>query len=225
MNKKTGKKLIRTITILLLFSVFLIGGVYSWMRQSAEVTNEMNSHTTRVSIEEPETEFEVKSNFTQDKHVAFRNEGDSAVFLRVAYTETWEKGDENEEKLMLPDQTGGQDVAVKNWTSQGLYEEDYWFDGGDGWFYYKRVLQPGQSTEQILESVTFPEFTGAYKEYEDADYHLFFQVEAVQASVSKGTLNAAEVNADATWSTFGMTAELGADRSQVIWSREAPGNR
>lgn len=223
MNQKRIKIRKWLISVLLLLTVFLCGSTYSWIRQDATVKNHLTSHTTDITVMEEETDFKAGSGTTQDKHVSFLNSGDSAVFLRTTYAEYWEKktAGENVTRL-LANQQDKNDVAIKNWSDKGFYNENLWFDGGDGWFYYKKILPAGAETEQVLQSVTFPEFTGEYAAYKGADYHLYFKAEVVQASLEESTLNASSVNADATWSIFEMTAYVCPDNIQVIWSQTDP---
>lgn len=224
MNKKKARSGILGISALLFLTVLLAGGTYGWLKQEAEVNNELASHTTEVTIEEKETEFQVENNTTQDKHAALKNSGSSAVLLRIACAETWEAKGEGGSVYLLSNQVGGIDVAEKNWTDLGVENDELWFEGKDGWFYFKKILLPGETTGDILESVTFPSFTGDYEIYGGAEYHLVFRAEVVQASTTAGTLNAAEVNADAARTVFGMTVSVDPGGSGVTWSSAAPRN-
>ena len=102
----------------------------------------------------------------------------------------------------------GKDVATKNWINGFGQSGGNWTDGGDGWYYYNKILKPGAATEDILESVTFPDYSGKYKEYEGADYQLYFRMELLQASDSQSTLNSAEVNKNASQTVFGKEATV-----------------
>ena len=71
----------------------------------------------------------------------------------------------------------------------------------------------------MLASVTFPEYLNpAYTDYQGADYTLYFKSEVVQLSDGPGTLNSAEVNADATSTLFGMKAAVDG-QGNVTWSK------
>lgn len=166
------------------------------------------------------------------KSVSFQNYSSSSAFLRVAYAETWENDDDEDvdkEGIFIPtilnNQIDGKDVAVKNWINGFGQESDFWQDGGDGWFYYKKILKPGESTDPVLDSVTFP-FTedGATqdfpddktkRDYETSDYQLYFRMELLQASDSHATLNRDEVNAKASSTVFGKKAIV--NGNSVVW--------
>lgn len=206
-----NKKVRLLIPFLLLAVLGLVGTSFAWTKQEVSVENKLKAHTTEISIEE---DFEPE---TGKKEVVFKNNGSSSVFLRMTWTEYWETADGK----ILSNQIDREEVATKNWTE--VYTQQWQAaDPADGWFYYTRVLPAGGSTDKILTKVEFPEkYEGNLADYEGAEYHLYFQVEAVQASDSAGTLNSAQVNADATWTTWGMTATVGTDGT-VTWSAQAP---
>ena len=206
-----NKKVRLLIPFLLLVVFGLVGTSFAWAKQEVSVENKLKAHTTEISIEE---DFEPE---TGKKVVEFKNNGSSSVFLRMTWTEYWETADGK----ILSNQIDGKEVATKKWTE--AYEQQWQAaDPADGWFYYTRILPAGESTNMILTKVEFPEeYKGDLADYKDAEYHLYFQVEAVQASDSAGTLNSAQVNADATWTTWHMTATVG-DDGTVTWSAQAP---
>lgn len=146
------------------------------------------------------------------KEVSFTNSGTAAAFLRVAYSETWTKKSGSDD-VMLNNSVNGTDVATKNWSTAKNAD---WVDGGDGWLYYKKLLNPGETTEKILQSVSFPDYTqDDYKAYKDADYQLYFRMELLQASDSHATLNKDKVNEDSTSTVFGKKATVSG--TNVTW--------
>lgn len=206
-----NKKVRLLIPFLLLAVLGLVGTSFAWAKQEVTVENKLKAHTTEISIEEV---FEPEIG---KKEVEFKNNGSSSVFLRMTWTEYWETADGK----ILSNQVNGKEVATKEWT-EAYTQQWKKADPDDGWYYYRKILPAGNSTNMILERVDFPKSYGeSLAEYENAEYHLYFQVEAVQASDSAGTLNSAQVNADATWTTWGMTATVG-DDGTVTWSAQAP---
>lgn len=207
-----NKKIRRLIPLLLVIVLAAVGVSFAWSKQEVSVENKLKAHTTDVTVDE---EFNHENG---TKKVQFTNNGTSSVFLRMTWTEYWETADGK----ILSNKVNGQEIASKQWTEAygaqwGKAEPD------DGWYYYKQILESGKATDLILTKVTFPDnYETTYPEYKDAEYHLYFQVEAVQASDSAGTLNSAEVNADATWTTWGKTATVDQD-GNVTWSADAPG--
>lgn len=185
-----------------------IGTTFAWQTWDLSVTNELRSHTTTVEVKE---DFQPEQGV---KKVQFRNTGSSSVFLRVSYTEYWEKVEEKEDgtlvsEYLLSNKVNGTEMATKHWTQYWVGgKNSQWIDGGDGWYYYTEVLKSGESTNLILESVTFENIANDNKEYLDANYKLYFKAEVVQCSDGSNTLNSAEVNKDATSSLFGKEATV-----------------
>lgn len=208
--KKIGKKLwvVCGLSVLL-----VIGTTLAVWHQRIQQTNHLEADTIKAQVVENFTPCEPKDTVTKD--VSLKNEGTTDVFVRVAYVETWEKKDKNNETMLLSNQLSGKDVATKNWTDS--FSAD-WQDGGDGWFYYKYVLPAGGSTAKILNNVTFPDYMQeAYQNYGDADYSLYFKVEMLQASTGDATLNKDTVNQEASQTVFGKSADVDYKTNAVTW--------
>ena len=195
-------------------TLFLVAATFAIWSGKLEQTNELKADQISAKVEET-FEQGSKPSGTVTKEVAFRNDGTSSAFLRVSYAETWEKSD-GDSKLLLNNQVKGTDVAIKNWKDGFGSDNGEWYSGDDGWFYYKKIMKPGTSTDKILESVRFPDdYSGDYAEYKDADYQLFFRMELLQASVSQSTLNSSEVNKNASTTVFGKEAVI--EGENVKW--------
>lgn len=214
-------KKLKVKTILLAAALWVtaaVGGTFAWQEWELSVTNELKAHDTQVEVEEDFQSYD-------HKKVGFKNTGTSSVFLRVCYSESW-KADENllpntvtktvdSEKKQVP-------VAIKKWTEfwpeqedNKSTENDEWVRIGD-WYYYKKVLKAGTSTNLILNKVSL--LDPLPEEYKNANYDLYFYVEAVQCSDGSNTLNSSEVNREATRKIFGPWAEV--DGDTVIWTEE-----
>lgn len=248
MKSYKKNKYFRLIPLLILvITVGAIGTSYAWSKQKVSVENKLTAHTTDVEIIE-DFDPDPVTDKTEQKKVQFKNNGSSSVFLRITYTEYWEKINQDGSSTgeLLPNQTlnrdgdlidcmdklvrdlsNPEDPQVMDWKSPEANLSTQWFQGDDGWYYYKAILGPGENTDKILDYVTISNLLNncsfaTQDLYAEANYHLYFQVEAVQASDSAGTLNSAEVNADATWTTWGKTATVDQD-GNVTWSATAPG--
>lgn len=190
-----------------------IGGTGAAVRHRMALKNEVRTPTVQVTTDEKTGSVH---NGTKQKEVVFRNEGSADIFLRIAYAETWiyteKSSDGKAEEILLPNrsETGGDDsIVAKDW-----YNWDAnWYDGGDGWYYYKKILEAGEETDEILRSVTF-KGTDSYPDsrYADAEYRLHFQVEAVQAS------DELQVSKDAVKELFDKSISVDSENS---W----PGNK
>lgn len=194
-------------------ALFMIGSSFAFWSGKIEHTNVLKADKMKAEINEV---FEKGSEptGTVQKEVRFKNNSSSAAFLRVSYGETWERTEDGEAVLMN-NQINGTDVATKSWQNGFGEDSDLWTDGGDGWFYYNRVLEPQGETDKILTSVTFPEYAGDYADYCTADYQLYFRMELLQVSDSQFTLNSDEVNQKASSSVFGKEAVI--NGTTVSW--------
>lgn len=220
---KKNKKLIIAASLL---ASLVVGETYAWVASSLTVDNELIGHTTQVEVVEDKF-YKGENDSWVTKEVYFENKGSSAVFLRMSYQEYWESDNQ-----LLPNSipgangTKGDDVTTKVFNTKVFNPSDkentLWLDGGDGWYYYTKVLPAGGKTDKVLEKVEFPkEYSGEYAKYKEAEYHLYFKVEAVQASTSPKTLNRDDVNAKATAKIFGNGtvpwAQVDISDSTVEW--------
>lgn len=229
--KKLKKKAILPAAAFLVAAA-AIGTTFAWQKWDLSITNNLKAHDVIVTIDE---EF----SGGPDKVVKFHNDGDASVFLRVSYSEYWIKGEKVPDSTdinsqpnwgdgksdanstyILPNISAGREIAVKEWKSiwpdstKPSAETSLWVKK-DNWYYYKRVLKAGESTDPILTKVNF--LDDRPEEYKTANYRLYFKAEVVQCSDGSNTLNSDEVNTNATLSVFGKEARVGEDGSSVSW--------
>lgn len=156
-----------------------IGTTWATIRHEMSLTNNVKTPTVEVAIQEELGK--TPQDGVKKKEVSFVNNGTADVFLRIAYAEQWTYTDSTTgETIILPNKTAeGNPIATINWSG---WKNSDWSDEQDGWYYYKKVVPAAGSIEKVVTNVTFP--TSAYPDarYEDADYQLHFQIEAVQAS-------------------------------------------
>lgn len=187
-RRKWSKQLLIGFIAVLILLLVGVGIAYALSMHEVEQENILASHTTAVGIEETFPDGTVTPGATKTKQVAFKNEGTAPVFVRVAYAEEWTNG-----TAWLSDD--GTHVT-KNWTP--AWASDWTLI--DGWYYYKKVLPQGATTDKILESVTFP--AGLEDDYKNGQYDLSFLVEVVQLS------DEASVNTSSTQSVWDRTATV-----------------
>ena len=185
-----------------------IGESYMWNMHEVQQENNLQSRNTDIEVTENFPDSSLDPNSARTKQVSFKSTGTAASFLRVAVVETWE----DSSGAWLPD---AGTHATKGWTAEWSSEWEY----NDGWYYYKKVLPAGATTNRILNSVTFP--AGLDSVYADGKYHLHFIPEVVQVS------DEAAVNTSASQTVFGRTATVGGDMTlqngavtggSVVWS-------
>lgn len=202
--RKKNKKILFLLGCLVLTT---IGSSFAFWSGKIEHTNVLNADKMKAEINEIFKK-DSQPTGTVQKEVSFKNDSTSAAFLRVSYGETWQK-EKDEEIVLLNNQINGTDVAIKNWKNGFGENSSLWTDGGDGWFYYNKVMKPSSETEKILTEVTFPDYSdNNYADYSTATYQLYFRMELLQVSDSQFTLNSEEVNKKATMSVFGKEATV-----------------
>lgn len=197
MNKWLNKLKVKAILpAAALFAAAAIGTTFAWQHWELSVTNELKAHTTEVTVKET---FDKK----KKENVSFQNTGTSSVFLRVAYSEYWETG-EDKRILSNTGETGGAVASI-------VWPEDFstnWTHCSDGWYYYNRSLQANEETELFLVSAQ-ASTDSLPKEYEGAKYQLYLKAEVVQCSDGFHTANSDEVNEKAIQEIFGRNVTVG----------------
>lgn len=176
MNLKKIKKKPLVFLLIIPF-IGIIAGTFAYYYSEISISNEFKTMTYNVQIEE---EF---NNTWGTKKVNFVNKEstNTPVVLRINYNESWRK-EINGNKLSLDNNVNGMNVVTKKWTT--VFTNDF-ITGGDGWYYYKKTLEPKKSV-QVLESIYLNEnlisISPYYKEYKSYDYELDFNFEAIQAT-------------------------------------------
>ena len=165
--------------LLLLLALGIVGTTFAYYYTEIAIPNQFRAMTYNVTIEE---EF---NNTWGTKKVSFVNneETNTPVVLRINYNELWRK-EVNGVKLSLDNNVNGTNVVTKNWTT--AFTNDF-IDGGDGWYYYKKILA-AEASVQVLDSIALNESlistSPYYNDYKSYTYELDFNFEAIQASSS-----------------------------------------
>lgn len=178
-KSRKKKNMIKLSGIALLAALTVgIGSTGAVIRHQVNLKNEISTDTVEVEVEE-ELKDDNPDDWTKPKKVSFKNPGSADVFLRVTYSETWTAGDGTLLSNKMPDES--KDVASKIVNSQ-----NWEYNEADGWYYYKKVLPAGSTTESFMEQVDFSNIDSLEESlkntYKDAEYEIHFQAEAVQAS-------------------------------------------
>jgi len=170
--KKNKKPIIYMVICLTLLIV--VGGTVAYYYTNVVIPNNFKTMTYNVQMRE---DF---NNEWGTKKVYFSNleTTNTPVVIRINYNEKWE--DEN--GLVLNNLINGTNIVNKTWTS--TFTNDFIL-GSDGWYYYKKVLNP-QTEIQVLESITLnTTLVNSYinkDDYLNGEYHLDFNFEAIQAT-------------------------------------------
>lgn len=167
------------IFLLVLLVIGVIGTTFAYYYTEVTLPNQFKTMTYNVTIEEEfnDTWGTKKVNFVNNE------ETNTPVVLRINYNESWRK-EVDGIKLSLDNNVNGTNVVTKNWTT--AFTNDF-IDGGDGWYYYKKILDAEESV-QVLDSISLNEAlistSPYYEDYKTYTYELDFNFEAIQANSS-----------------------------------------
>jgi hypothetical protein len=170
-QKKSRKYLFATPVVAIIAVVAALGvslAVYAISRNTSVIEGSMKVASNGVVIiEDSDPGF-------GKKEISFKNDSETnaSVLLRIAYSETWTN---SSGEVVSNVGSNNANVVVKNWTNE--FAQDF-VDGGDGWYYYKKTLEPLNSV-QVLSSISLNDTT--YNKY---DYDISFRFEAVQADAA-----------------------------------------
>lgn len=160
----------RTIGVVGLAAVALIGGTFAYFTQTSMIDNPFDTayYQTEV-IEEFTPKKDWKPGEEVNKDLYVKNTGSSSVVVRVKFQEIWQRDGQNtpfhevepadiETIFQYPDEkTGPFDGKVegdKSVIKKNFNDYDKWQKASDGWYYFKEKLDPDRSTGKFLDSVT-----------------------------------------------------------------------
>lgn len=155
-----------------------VGGTLGYYKNNAGVTNRISTKESGVTLREV---FNPADHWlpgeTKEKKVSFSNSGDVPQVIRFQYTGKWS----DSSGTPLPEPAVPPTV---NLADTGNWEEI------DGWYYYKKVLQPNDVTANVIKSVTFDKSltNGGYDgkaDYSDKRYTLTVTVESLSANTTE----------------------------------------
>ena len=149
-----SKKSLIAIMLVVVFGV--VGTTIAYYSSQDTFTNEFDAGKYKIKTEEV---FESPDNWipgdTTPKEISVTNQGNVDAAVKVCFREKWE--DENGNPLPLFNNIGRQIVFLTY--KHGF--KNYWYKdcaSNTNCYYYYKKLAPGETTEGLLESVTFNEF-------------------------------------------------------------------
>ena len=145
-SMKSKKRLI--IPVIALFAVLLIGGVFAVSTDKTIFNNIFGLGTYETVSTEV---FTSPSNWmtceSVPKAITLTNNSNGSIAARVKYTEEWVAEDKTS-KLNLIDENDIR-MAVVDFDNT-----NEWTLKDDGYYYYYRLLEPGETTSSFIKSVT-----------------------------------------------------------------------
>lgn len=176
--KMSSKKIAAIIASVVLACGLSVGGTIAWLFDNASVTNtfEMAEVSGEISEIPPEENENVK------KDVVIQNTGDIPAYVRVMLTPTIMNSDGS---IANVTPTFGSNYT---WT----LNDDDWFEGSDGFFYYKTPVAAGGETKILVyeaEEIT--------KDLDEGQYlRLDVSAQLIQADPTDAVKDSWGVNVD-----------------------------
>lgn len=160
-----------------LFVAFLVicmvgsmsGGIaYAAFSTEKETTNVVNMGNVNINIVDIYTRNDdVKPGDTVLKNVYVKNTGKYDAYVRLKADKVWtENGDKRD------------DLDASQIILNFSNPKD-WIDGGDGYYYYQKMLAPGEETSHFIDSFTIPSNIDSSK-YLGKEGNIIVSAEAVQ---------------------------------------------
>ena len=178
MLKKIRKPyLIAGVSLLL-----LIGVTGAFFQSDLPVTNPFSTGNAQIYMKEKfESDDKWVPGEEKQKEVKFGNDGDTAVVMRASFRPSLKLA--NGKPVTDPEILNG---FVLNYAD--IFEEE-WEQHGD-WYYYKKVLEPGEETDITLASVLINRNIGndvheIQTDYSGAVMDVKIENEALQSTVTK----------------------------------------
>ena len=229
MKEKRNRKQVKIAVFAAVATIFLSFGItWAYYSDTIVLANPFaTSHSGAAMVEDFNPDSSFLPGETVIKKVAFQNTGEMDIFLRVEVPpeEAWyAKG--GKEPLDAPYTTG---AVTKNWTI-GVWPGDDDEDETDDWSqvfedengrkyrYYKHILPAGETTEDILDSISLSTEVSNDRhdiDYSDKIYKLTFNAEAVPVEEQNG-----ELSVQSQWR---MTVTEDTDGG-LIWSEWSEGS-
>lgn len=177
-KKNRNIKLVLIISLMLFLVPSLVYGMYR-----LSIGNKVSTAKVLIKVVEgptpkPHNYEYIDWGQKKDKSVKFQNDSNVDVLLRVSYAQMWEFND-GIQSVVLSSKLEGKDLTTIIWEDTFIQD---WKDGGDGWYYYKKILKSGEATPNIVSGVLFNRVMDSVYYYDHTNYKLRFKAEAVQAS-------------------------------------------
>ena len=177
-HKQHNKPVIAIAALMILAAV---GGTFAYFRFTESFDNNFRLGVQEITYTET---FESPTDWVPctetPKALVITNTSTTAINARIKIREKWEKLDENGEIIegeSLPLEVEGRKMAVINFVNTSSWVRN----DTDGYYYYQGDIAAGGGvTNSFIESVTFN--CDAKSEYSSARYHLYLDVETIEAN-------------------------------------------
>lgn len=183
------KPIFTLLLSVLLVAAVLVGGTMAYLYASdAAVVNEFKlADVDTVIKEDPE-------GAPADKKPTVYNQGDSEVYVRARAVVV--TNDESSEPVSAADvniRYNTEDYTNQDATWENA-PENFWIDGGDGWYYYNQSLTKNASTEPLFDGVVVNDVN--WDEPDSVKFDIYVYHESVVASAGDSCQEAFNPSSD-----------------------------
>lgn len=143
----------KTKSIALIFStllllVVIIGATVAYLTtNTSDITNTFIPGNVKITVDE-EFDGESKTNVRISNPSNTEDTNYSDVYVRVMLVCNWYRKTNNTEELV-----GKPSWDILDAANQLNINDTDWFECNDGFYYYKKVLKPGESTTNLINSI------------------------------------------------------------------------
>ena len=180
MNKK--KILVLAVSVCLV-AILAIGGTLAYFTDEEEATNTFTVGNVDITLTEPNWEGsgsedapEVYPGEPLAKDPTVTNVGANPCFVRI--------------KVTGLDCLGNAGMITYRTDYVANKLGDNWVDGGDGYFYYNKVLEAGKTTDALFDQIVIP--TGLENGDAETAFNVVVTAEAVQAQGAQPSWSAVQ---------------------------------
>ncbi len=181
------KKLIQFIAVAVVLAAATAIAVYAYLQNTVEQPNTFTIGEDKVSVTEAFTEPETMAmTSTVDKLVKVENTGSSEQFVRV-YLDFSDSRIRDKSKLVFTDGNSSAEYSWEDFLTHLPTDWEYIPENtaGDeilgGYFYYKKILSPGDETTALIERVKTTFASGDNTDH-ISDFDIVVYSESVQTT-------------------------------------------
>lgn len=211
----TKKKKMLAVAGIVLVAAMLVGGTYASWNARGEAINVINTGALAAAIEEVyNPPKDLIPGVDVEKVVNVKNTGGVDIVVRVSVEKAWGESRDVNGNLIVNRNLLPENIEI-------AYNTRYWEDGGDGYFYYRGILKPGESTREPLFS-TFKVKDDVGNEYKNVEADIVVKMQALQAGG-----NAIEAEWKKSFDYLGVSAPVtpvGDTTSVTLYTTSNSGN-
>lgn len=164
------KKILKVLLPLCIISMITIGITYAAFKAEKRTTNVITIGNVNVNLIDIYTRPDVVAPGDEvSKIVSAENNGRNNEYVRIKLRKVWTDKENKEVKEMDP-----------NFIDINFPNTEDWIDGGDGYYYYQNILEPGERASDLLNSF---KLSLDYEPYADKDIegNIIVSAEAIQS--------------------------------------------